>query len=135
MKTTNAQNMLPQGIEGYIYRISGNQMPSPDAKPSSPKGMKTILYIYQLTNLNQVQRQAQSPFYFSIRTKFITKVETDSNGYFKINLAPGRYSLFTKKDELFFANWFDKDNNIAPTEVLPGKFVKVEFRVDYDAVY
>ncbi len=127
--------MPQQGIEGYVYKISGNQMPSPGAKPRPPKGIKTVLYIYQLTNLNQVQRQAQSAFYNSINTKFISKVETDSNGYFKINLAPDRYSLFAKKNELFFANWFDKDNNIAPVEVTPGKFSKVEFRIDYDAVY
>jgi len=127
--------MLQQGIEGYVYRISGNQMPSPDAKPSKPRGIQTVLYIYQLTNINQVQRQGLSAFYRSIRTNYVAKVESDSTGYFKINLAPGKYSLFAKKDDLFFANWFDKDNNISPTEVLSEKFSKVEFRIDYDAVY
>ncbi|HVM88891.1 MAG TPA: hypothetical protein VMT76_11950 [Puia sp.] len=127
--------MPKQGIEGYVYRISGNQMPSPDVKPIPPKGISTFLYIYELTNLSQVQRQGQSAFYYSIPSKLITRIETDTNGYFKINLPAGRYSLFVKKDKLFFANWFDKDNNIAPVEVLPGKFSKVEFRVDYDAVY
>ena len=127
--------MQQQGIEGYVYKISGNQMPSPGAKSSPPKPIKAVLYIYQLTNLNQAQRKGQSAFYYSIKTKFIAKTETDSNGYFKINLEPGRYSLFTKKDELFFSNLFDKDNNISPVEVLPAKFSKVEFSVDYDAIY
>ena len=127
--------MHQQGIEGYVYRLSGNQMPSPDRKPPSPKGIKTTIYIYQLTNINQVIRQGESPFYRSIRTIFVSKIETDSNGYFNIIIEPGRYSLFTKKGALFFANWFDKDNNIAPAEVSPGQMTKVEFTVDSDAVY
>jgi len=134
-KATISQNKAEQGIEGYVYRVSGNQMPSPDVKPIPPKGLKTTIYIYQLTNLNQVQRQGQSAFYNSIKTKLVITAETDTSGYFKINLEPGHYSLFAKKDKLFFANWFDKDNNIAPVEVLSGKFSRVEFRVDYDAVY
>ncbi len=134
-KTTISKNMPQQGIEGYVYRVSGNQMPAPDAKPSQPRGIKTVLYIYQLTNLNQVQRYGQSSFYRAIRTNYVAKVESDSSGYFKINLAPGKYSLFAKKDDLFFSNSFDKDNNISPTEVLPEKFSNVEFRIDYDAVY
>lgn len=135
IKNSAPQQMTKQGIEGYVFRISGNQMPSPDRKPSAPKGIKTTLYIYQLANISQVIRLGQSAFYSSIKTKLLSKVETDTNGYFKISMEPGRYSLFTKKNELFFANWFDKDNNIAPVEVLPGKMTRVEFTVDYDAVY
>lgn len=127
--------MAKQGIEGYVYRVSGNQMPSPGRKISMPKGFKTTLYIYQLANIRQVIRNGQSAFYSSINTNLVSKIETDTNGYFKIRMEPGRYSLFTKKDKLFFANWFDKDNNIAPAEVLPGKMTKTEFIVDYDAVY
>ncbi len=45
------------GLEGYIFRISGNRMPSPDAKLSPPKGIKAVLYIYELTSLSQVTKQ------------------------------------------------------------------------------
>jgi hypothetical protein len=124
-----------QGIEGYVFRISGNQMPSPDVKPNPPKGIKTTLYIFDLTNLVQVTRQAQSSFYSSVHTKLVKKIETDSTGYFKVELPAGRYSLFTKKGTLFFANWFDGNNNIAPVQVLPQKMTKVEFKIDYDAYY
>jgi hypothetical protein len=124
-----------QGIEGYVYRISGNHMPSPNIKTSSPKGIKTTVYIYERTNLNQVDRQGQSAFYLSIKTKLVKKAESDTSGYIKVQLPPGQYSLFTKKDTLFYANWFDKDNNIAPVEVVSKKLTKVEIRMDYDATY
>ncbi|MBS1598931.1 MAG: carboxypeptidase regulatory-like domain-containing protein [Bacteroidetes bacterium] len=124
-----------QGIEGHVYRISGNQMPSPDVKPAAPKGIKTTVYIYDLTNLNQTIRKDQSPFYSAVKTNLVKKVETDSNGYFKVKLPVGYYSLFTKKDSLFYANSFDGKNNIAPVQVHPQKFSKVELKIDYDAYY
>jgi hypothetical protein len=133
--SSSGQGGKGQGIEGHVYRISGNQMPSPDVKPSPLKGVRTTLYVYGLTNLSQVVRQDQGPFYESVQTKLIRKVETDSTGYFKVQLPVGRYSLFAKKGKLFFANWFDGNNNIAPVEVVSKKMTKVVFKIDYDAAY
>ena len=123
------------GIEGYIFRISGNRMPSPDAKLSPPKGIKAVLYVYQLTGLNQVTRQGESAFYTSIGTKLVQTVNSDENGYFFLSLPPGEYSLFTKKDALFYANNFDSENHIAPVKVTPHKVTQVNVNIDYDAVY
>lgn len=135
LKSLNHQDMSAQGIEGHVYKVSGNRMPSPDRKLSPPAGVSTYLYIFPLTNLNQVSRIDGASLFSDIRTKMITKVQTDSNGYFKIDLQPGHYSLFTKKDNLYFSNLYDKDNNIAPVEVFAGKVTKVDFTIDYDAVY
>jgi hypothetical protein len=134
-QTHQSASPISQGIEGHIYFVSGNQMPSPNKKPSRPKGIKTTLYVYELTNINQVTRQGQSVFYSFVNTKLVSRAESDSNGYFTVPLKPARYSLFTKKGDLFFAGIFDVYNNIAPTEVLPGKITEVDVRVDYDATY
>jgi hypothetical protein len=124
-----------QGVEGYVYRISGNQMPSPDRKPAKPKGIATTIYIFELTNINQVARSGQTPFYTAIKTKFIKKLDSDQNGHFSIQLPAGQYSFFTKKKELFYSNIFDSNNNIDPVAVLPGKMTSIEIRIDYDANY
>ncbi|PWT72852.1 MAG: hypothetical protein C5B59_14780 [Bacteroidetes bacterium] len=124
-----------QGIEGHVFRISGNQMPSPDVKPRAPRGIQTTVYIFELTNLSQVEREGQSAFYRSISTKLIKTTKSDGSGFFKVKLPPGHYSLFTKKDSLFYANLFDGSNNIAPVQVTPGKMSRIDIRVDYDAVY
>ncbi|MFT3824812.1 MAG: hypothetical protein QM731_12860 [Chitinophagaceae bacterium] len=124
-----------QGIEGYVYLVTGNQMPSPDIKKAPPKGVKTTLYIYELTNLQQVTRVGQSGLYSAIHTKLVKTVTTDKNGHFKVKLPPGRYSLFTKDDTMFYANWFDGGNNIAPTEVTAKKWTTVEVKMDSKAVY
>jgi hypothetical protein len=124
-----------QGIEGHVYRISGNQMPSPDRKPAKPEGISTTIYIYELTKLNQVVKQNHSPFYSAILTKLVKRTESGKDGYFKVKLPVGQYSIFVKKDSLFFANLFDGNNNIAPVTVLPHSMTKMDIKVDYDASY
>jgi hypothetical protein len=124
-----------RGLKGYVYEVKGNQMPSPDEPRSKPKGLKTTLYIYKLTNINQVTRQAQSPFYIGITTELVKEVETNDKGYFKVKLKPGMYSLFVKKDNLFFSSIFDEKMNIHPVEVKPGTMTDVVFNVNYNAAY
>jgi len=123
------------GIEGYIFRISGNRMPSPDAKLSPPKGIKAVLYVYELTSLGQVTRVGESAFYSSIHTRLVQSVTSDESGYFFLILPPGEYSLFTKKDAFYYANNFDGNNHIAPVKVISHKVSQVNINIDYDAVY
>jgi len=122
-----------QGIKGYVKLVRGNQMPSPDRPAIEPPGFKTTLYIYELTNTSQVT--AQGAFYQDIATKLIRQVQTDDKGYFKVKLKPGTYSLFVKKDNLFYSNIFDEKNNIHPVVVKKGEWTEEIFRADYDAAY
>ena len=123
------------GIEGYIFRISGNRMPSPDVTLSPPKGIKAVLYVYELTGLNQVTRQGESAFYTAVHTRLVQTATSDDNGYFYVSLPQGEYSLFTKKDALFYANNFDGNNHIAPVKVVSHKVSQVNVNIDYDASY
>lgn len=126
-----------QGIEGTVYIVSGNRMPSPDKKTSPLQGVRSTVYIYELTNISQVAGTGQSPYYTAIQTRLIKQVDTDEKGRFNVILPPGKYSIFTKKGDLFYATRRDERNNIAPVEVLPHKMTKVECRVesDHKAVY
>jgi hypothetical protein len=110
-------------------------MPSPDVKPAKPEGIKTTLLIYELTNQNQVKKQEHSPFYLSIPTKLVKRANSGKDGHFKVSLPAGQYSIFVKKDSLFFANWFDGNNNIAPVRVISDSTTKINIKVDYSASY
>ena len=96
---------------------------------------KTTLYIYELTNLSQVIKQGQSAFYTAVNSKLVTRVETQDDGTFTVLLPEGKYSLFVKKGELFYANIYDGEANIAPVTVQKGKMTIADTKVDYDAVY
>lgn len=124
-----------QGIHGTIYRVQGNQMPAPGEQPSRPQPLQTTLYIYELTSTAQVQPSAQPGFYTAIHTRLVKKARSDKKGAFKVKLPPGTYSLFLKKDNLYYANLFDDKNNIAPVSVVKGSYTEVTVKADYGAVY
>lgn len=123
------------GIKGNIYRVQGNQMPSPGEPSTLPQPLQTTLYVYELTNLTQVKQSSEASFYTAINTKLVKEVKSDKKGAFKVKLSPGQYSLFVKKDNLFYANLFDDKNNLAPVTVEKGKYTTVEVKADYGAVY
>jgi hypothetical protein len=108
-------------------------MPSPGVTQAAPKGIETTIYIYELTNLSQVQGTA--PFYKIIGAKFIQSITSDSLGHFAAELPPGSYSLFTKVDEQFYANSFDEKNNIAAVTVKENKVSEVNITISAKASY
>lgn len=132
-KMTDNEACRAQGIKGYIFKISGNQMPSPDLPPSKPAGFKTELYVFELTNLDQTVKEGI--FFKALLTKQITIIHTNEKGYYKAKLKPGIYSLFVKKGDLFYSNILDGNNNIHPVEVKKGKWTTEDFKVDYSATY
>ena len=127
------------GIEGIVYSVTGNQMPSPDKKPGArpQKGIRSTVYVFELTNIQQVVGSSPSPCFTAVKTKLLRKADTDEKGYFQILLPPGSYSVFTKNGDLYCAGRRDDKNNIAPVDVLPGKMTRVDCRVESDhaAVY
>jgi len=144
------------GIQGRVYQVSGNRMPSPRHSTASPAdssrglntpsssppqpegpGVKAVICIFALTNDSQITRQGTSPYCEAVHTRLIRQANTDEKGNFTILLPPGTYSVFTKKGDLFYATRRDEKNNIAPVEVLPGKITRVDCSVESDhaAVY
>jgi hypothetical protein len=126
---------LKQGISGFVYRISGNQMPSPNRPPAKPYGLQTTLFIYEVTNIKDVIRKGSSSFYYSINKKLISTLHSDSTGHFLIKLPVGVYSVFTKVNHLYYANSFDEINNIAPVKVEKGKISEIIIKIDAGAFY
>ncbi len=127
---TSLSQEKAQGIEGTVYKVEGNRMPSPDRPPAPPAGTRATVCVFELTGIGKVDRQGQSPWYTAVRTKLMAETETNENGRFTICLSPGVYSLFIKKGPLYYANRFDSHNNIAPVKVYSGKMTHVECRVE-----
>jgi hypothetical protein len=126
---------MNQGIEGFIYRVSGNQMPSPNRSRTRLYGLQTTLFIYEATNIKDVTRKNTSAFYLFINKKLIATVLSDSTGHFAVELPVGSYSLFTKVNGLLYANSFDVENNIGLVKVIKGKMTSTIITVDAGASY
>ena len=106
-------NLVPkQGIIGYVLKISGNRMPTVGVRPSVPKGIMATVCVFQKTNISQTERLGSTPNYSAIHTQLIATAQTDSAGKFMVFLPIGTYSVFIKKQNGYYANRFDENNNI-----------------------
>lgn len=127
---------IEQGISGLITEVKGNQMPKVGVPPASPKPVSTTLYVYEPTHLSQVKAlEAGSPLYTTINRKLVASVLSDSLGRYSVALPAGTYSVFVKKGDYFFANMFDRENNIQLVSVDSGKITPLNILINSGASY
>lgn len=129
---------LQQGIQGKVLWLEGNMMPtivedSQQVKDNTGTPVERQVFIYQLTHQNQAKKEAA--FYTDISTPLVKKVETDAEGRFQVYLEPGRYSLFVKEPQGWYANLFDEKGYIHPVSVSKDSLSRVILKVDYKAFY
>ena len=125
---------ITQGLTGYVYKETGNQMPSPNRAPRKPKGIKCDLYIYQPTTPQQAIGGPTS--FTKVNSKLVTMVHTDSLGHYTVNLSPGKYTVFIRTGEgSFFADESDGDGILNPAEVAADKVTDRNFTLRAGAVY
>ena len=129
------KSAIEQGISGYILQEKGNRMPSPDQPVSAPQGLKTMVFIHPVTDVNLLTKLATPGFYQSINTPAVASISSDSTGFFSVSLPPGTYSIFVKHREGFYANWFNEKNQVSPVEVLAHKVTTVKLIVSAGASY
>jgi hypothetical protein len=131
---TSANN-LKQGIRGTVKEETGNRMPGPGRELPPPQAVQTTVYVYEPTNLSQVDQAGTSPLYNAIRSRLVDSVMTDKEGNFEVSLKPGNYSVFVQTRGKYFANSFDAKNNIAPVTVEAGKVSEVNIVINDRATY
>ena len=134
VKNVNS-SVVKQGITGLITEVTGNQMPMKGAKPSVPKGILTTVYLFEPTNITQVNSVGNSSLYTAVNTKLVASVKTDSTGAFIIALPVGSYSIFVQQGKGYYANLFDTNNNIALFTVEEDKLTTVKLTISLKATY
>lgn len=126
---------VKQGISGYIFETKGNQMPMKGDAQKMTKRVQCTVLIYKPTTIADVNPTKSAGIYDAIHTQQITSINTDSSGYFSVPLPVGKYSLFIKMGNQFYANRYDQFNNIALFEVLPFAFTEVKLTIKQAASY
>jgi hypothetical protein len=125
-----------QGIRGQVFWLGGNQMPGPGPwNPARPpqQGIVREVHVYQVASLADVV--VENNYYREVHTKLVATAVSGRDGYFRIKLPPGEYSVFTLEPKGLFANIFDTGNRINPVVVKPGKYTWVTITIDYEAAY
>ena len=115
-----------QGIEGQVILKKQYDMPlKPRAgfreiKEQKKPYLKAKIIIYTKTNAVDAVQLENNPTYFTkINGQLIAEIETDTLGYFKIELPPGEYSVFIKEKNYLYCNSFSYDKNADQTFLNP----------------
>jgi len=122
-----------QGIRGQVFWLSGNQLPGPqrNAVQAPQQGIVREVQVYKVASPADVVME--NNYYLEVRTGLVATAVSGPDGYFKIKLPPGEYSVFTVEPKGLFANMFDTGNRINPIVVKPGKYTWMTITVDYEA--
>ena len=131
-KQTKVQ--LEQGIQGQIFEFKGNLMPQKGKPMPQGLGYAAQLYIFEPTSL-QTAVQVNGNIFNMPSTKLIGSFATDSLGHFKVQLKPGRYSVFVGYQNGYYAIGFNQLNELGIVQILPGTFAHLEVNLNTKASY
>ncbi|MGB0525758.1 MAG: carboxypeptidase regulatory-like domain-containing protein [Flammeovirgaceae bacterium] len=127
------EEKVTQGVQGTVLWFEGNLMPSPGTP--APKGKPIVREIVFCKPLKMKEVQQKGSFYVALDTHIIKKVTSDDKGIFKIQLPEGKYSVFTKEEDSYYANLFDGQGYIQLVTVKANELTSLDIRVDYKATY
>ena len=129
---------VDDGIWGTIAFMQGNCMPMIGPSPTSycitcPVKRTVRFYGYTLRS-QAVPFQNSLSFFESFSTPLIAEVETDADGFFQLQLAPGTYSVVTLEDGKLYASGMDGQGGLNPVKYDSG-LLKVNLTMTYKAVF
>jgi hypothetical protein len=131
---TRSVNQKGNNLRGYIYLVSGNQMPQfGKQNVSKGKGVSRDIYFYMPATINDVK--GSTPKYTEIHTPLILHTKSDSLGYYKAKLRPGAYSVFIKEGGIFFASEQDANGYINYLKIDGNNDVVKDYTISLSAYY
>jgi hypothetical protein len=116
------QLSINQSVYGRVEVYSGNCMPGPDNTKTSCsiKHDSRKIYFKQLTN-SQNKDQA----------RIIKTAESDIQGYYRVELPEGGYSVFVQDGTAQYCNISDGAGNLCPLKISQGEAKELNLRIDH----
>lgn len=134
-RVASCKNRIVQGVKGLIFEVRGNQMPSPGKGSPVRNGVEREIGIFLPANLNEATKGQSDCFFKKTGSKLVKRIKTDKDGCFALALMPGRYSIFVREKNEWYANSFDGEGGIFQFEVFPDSLTRVDFRINHGAWY
>lgn len=128
----NDKVTISQGLWGDVWFWEGDFMPmiSPSCASGTITAVVREIYIHELTTFDDVDEESPT-FYSSINTPLIAVAQSDTDGFFEVELSPGSYSVFAKEGDLYYANGFGHYGEIYPIEVVLNNLTEIRFDITY----
>lgn len=123
-------------LTGSVEFWEGDFMPLTDPSLSTGEVRPVIrtVCIHEITSLQDVEPDGGGGFFSTVKTELIGTVQSDADGQFEIELAPGRYSVFVMEHDRPYAN-LTQDGYIQPVTVVAGDETNIIIKIDYAATY
>lgn len=127
---------ISQGVFGNITFTEGNCMPGIGANRSCQTcPVRRMVRFYEITlEKDAVRAEPPGSFYLSFSTRLVGETESNLNGFYQINLPPGKYTMVVVEEGKLYASFFDGDGSINPITVMSGKKL-ADFSITYKAVF
>ncbi|MBU6230911.1 MAG: hypothetical protein KGQ93_14675 [Cyanobacteria bacterium REEB459] len=117
----------PQGIEGRVLELKGNQMPRLGTGPSggAPQPVRTRVWVFAAPLMAPgtpnwpVAEAAAHP-------QRLGWVESDDRGQFRVGLPTGEYVLLAQYGDRLYLNSFQGDGHYTPVRVEADKVTPVD---------
>ncbi|BDD08651.1 hypothetical protein FUAX_10830 [Fulvitalea axinellae] len=97
-----------QGVVGQVHDFSESKF-----------GTQAKVCVYNLTDVNEL---GVGDFFETIPAELIKVAKVGENGNFKINLAPGRYSLFLKTPDGYMKGAVSSEGHVNEVRVKNNSF-------------
>jgi hypothetical protein len=127
---------ITTGIWGTVAFMEGDCMPvvPPTSSTCKTCPVKRTVRIYEYTRFNQAIPQNGWSFYDNFTTQLIKELDTDNNGFFEAELAPGNYTIIVLENGKLYTFGLDGQGGLSPVNFTGGK-QNVNLTLTYKAAF
>ena len=124
---------ITQGIYGQVRERYGNWQPvtDPNDKSHGYRSIERDIYVYEYTTLFDFDQR----YYYIIPADKMPKplvatTTSKENGFYQIQLEPGKYSVFVLDNGSMRANWDDENGGLQPVSIEEGSLLRFDLLLD-----
>jgi len=122
-------------VTGKLQKPTGNQMPSPDLPNETPAGVSGFVYFFEPTLVNMGLPTGEVGTFLMTNKTLIAKSLANKEGFFKVKLRPGNYTVMIGKNGQFYSNISNLEGFINPVVIGKKDNKPLVLSADWDAIY
>jgi hypothetical protein len=130
----NSKISITEGIWGTVLQREGNCMPfigGVNPNPCKIFPVEREIWVYEYAIYEKDAIPITFVFYEQVNTKFVSKTTSDEEGFFELELKPGKYSVFVIEKGLLYARGSDGYGGICPVTVEMSKVTERKLEINY----
>ena len=125
---------ITQGIYGQVKERYGNWQPFRD--PDGTWGFRPIvrdIYVYEYTTIKDFDQLYIGYIYPANKMPkpLVATTTSKEDGFYEIQLEPGKYSVFILEDGSMCANWDDENGGLQPVTIEEGSLLRFDLILNH----